>query len=315
MRTDEHRPSAIVPQDYEFVAFDYVGPSFDFGMCQFLLTQRKLFREHMTRAGGTYAKHENSGSCHVCGACAFYLVQWYHAKSNSYIQTGEDCARKLEMSYGDMNAFRRVIGDAREAVAGKKKAIAILADAGMARAWEIFEAEYDSLPGKDVQNHDPLSQDPPISRQVYYEETTIRDIVGKLVKYGSISDKQTTFVSNLLNKIDQRPIVEAQRKAEHDAAADCPTGRMRIRGTVVGTKVVADNYSRFGGEKTNIIVKTVEGFKVYGSRFGGVEKGQEVDFTATITPSDRDTKFGFFKRPVQYVDKELAKLLTTIAWG
>ena len=154
-RTDIHRPSAVVPEDYDFVAFDYIGGS-DLGAILMLKVEKERFLAHMKQTGGKFSNHEHGGSCYICGAFACYLCTFYHAKSNAYIQTGEDCARKLDMSYGDMNAFRRVIGDAREAQAGKKKAIALLADAGIARAWELYDADYDSLPGKDIQNHENI---------------------------------------------------------------------------------------------------------------------------------------------------------------
>jgi hypothetical protein len=316
MRTDEHRPSAIIPEDYEFVSFDYFGGS-DLGAIMALLSQREIFRAHMARTGGTYAVHQNSGSCHICGANALYICRWYHAKSNTYIETGEDCARKLDMSYGDMNAFRRVVADAREAQAGKKKAIALLADAGLARVWDLYIAQYPQhaaecpAAGRDQYGDDngathACACDVEARRREWdhYEERTIRDIVGKLVKYGSISPAQIGFITKLLGKIEQRPIIEAQRAAEREAAAPVPTGRVRITGVVVGRKVVEDQYDRFSGERTCIIVKDTTGFKVYGSQFALAQVGDAVDFTATLTPSKDDPKFGFFKRPKVYTEPQ-----------
>jgi hypothetical protein len=339
-RTDPHRPSAIIPEDYEFVSFEYHGSS-DLGAIMMLQAQREIFRAHMARTGGTYAKHENSGSCHICGANALYICRWYHAKSNTYIQTGEDCARKLDMSYGNMNMFRRAIADAREAHAGKRKAIAVLGDAGLLRAWEIFEAAFpqhtadckaagQNAYGDDNGVENPCTCDQLARQRAWdaWEERIIRDIVGKLIKYGSISDKQRDFIGKLLTKIDQRPIIEAQRAAEHEAAAPVPTGRVRIIGTVIGTKVVEDRWayrgyhSRDVAEKTMLIIKSDTGFKVYGSRFNCLKKGDTVDMMATCEPSKDDPKFGFYKRPAPYVnkaqvkaEKELAAFIKTVAWG
>lgn len=323
-RNDIHRPSEIIPEDYEFVAFDYIGGS-DLGAIMMLKVEKEKFFAHMNRTGGRFSGHDHGGSCFVCGAYASYLCTWYHAKSNAYIQTGEDCARKLDMSYGDMNAFRRAVGTAREAHAGKKKAIAILADAGLMRAWETYAAEYP----RHAENcsihlnswNEPVEGscvcDVEVRRSEYnrYEESTSRDIVGKLVKYGSVSENQLEFLRKLLVKIDRRPILEAQRAAERAAAQDCPAGRIRVTGVVLGLKEVEDNYSRFGGTNCKVLIQATEGFKVYGSRFLNVCKGDTVDFVATIKPSDKDVKFGFFKRPAPYVDKQLQKFLATVAWG
>jgi hypothetical protein len=297
-RTDIHRPSAIIPENYTFVAFDYLGGS-DLGAIMMLKEQREIFRAHMNRTGGRWANHEHGGTCHVCGASASYLCIFHHAPSNSYIMTGEDCAQKLDMSYGDMNYFRRAVTDAREAQAGKKKAQAILSDAGLETVWALY--------GPDIQNQTGWR----------YEELTVNDMTNKLVRYGSLSDKQVDFMRTLLDKIANRAVIDAQRAAEHDAAADCPAGRVRIQGTVLAVKVVESAF----GEQTKILVKADSGFKVWGSRFsashadGGVQIGHHVDFTATVTVSDKDRKFGFFKRPVQFVDKKLVAFLATVAWG
>ena len=138
-RTDIHRPSAIQPSEYSFVAFDYLGGS-DLDVLRMLGTERQRVQTHMKMTNGKWAQHEHGGTCYVCGAFAIYLAIWYHQPSNSYIKTGEDCAQKMDMSYSedDFNRFRRVIGDARETQAGKKKAQTVLADNGLSRAWDIY---------------------------------------------------------------------------------------------------------------------------------------------------------------------------------
>src|SRR5262249_46386490 len=105
-----------------------------------------------------------------------------------------------------------------------------------------------------------------------YEERTIRDIVSKLVKYGNISEKAAGFVSSLLGRIINRPIIAAQRQAEKDAAGPVPTGRVTMRGVVVGTKEVEQRtfgYSRYSSgyeTVTKLIIKLENGSKVFGSR-------------------------------------------------
>ena len=258
----------------------------------------------MATTGGTYAKHENSGSCHICGAQAIYICRWYSKADNTYIQTGEDCARKMDMlssfASKSIGQFRKAVSDAREAQAGKRKAQALLGDAGLSRCWDLYVAT-------------PSSNE--------WEERTICDIVGKLVKYGSISDKQTNFLHNLLGKIENRAAIQAQRAAEADAAAPVPTGRVTISGTILAIKEV----DGFRGPVTKILVKSDTGFKIWGSRFsitgndGGVQKDQHITFVATCEPSKDDPKFGFFKRPVVALpelsaeDKKAVKLLKRIS--
>ena len=118
------------------------------------------------------------------------------------------------------------------------------------------------------------------------------------MKYGSISEKQSQFVASLLRKIVERPIVEAQRQAENDAAGPVPSGRVKMTGTVLSVKEVERQsyYRGDDGVDTKVLINLENGSKVYGNRFGNVEKGQTITFTATVKASDKDTKFGFFKR-------------------
>jgi len=284
-RTDVHRPSVIIPEDYEFVAFECLRVD-NLGDALVLKAEREKIAFHMQQTGGRYSGHEHGGNCMVCGnVFATYTILFYHAKTNTYVRMGQDCAQKVEMSYGDFNRFTASVRDAIEAKAGKRKAEALLNEQGIPQAWLLYTAE---------------------NRQGFqWEEVTISDIVGKLVRYGSISEKQVSFVRSLLGKIENRAAIEAQRKAEYEAAADCPMGRVTIKGTVLVLKVVDSIY----GESTKVLIRAQEGYKVWGSRFDNVTKGDAVHFTATVEPSKNDTKFGFFKRPKVYVSPEEKKAL------
>lgn len=291
MRTDIHRPSAINPADYQYVGVEHMKIE-SIGDCYAAQAAREVVREHMARTGGTWSNHEHGGNCHICGASAIYTILFYHAATNSYIRTGSDCADKLEMSY-DGAAFRSLqsgVKAAREAKAGKMKAQAVLADANLSPAWDIFVSEIPTRPAPCDPNF--------LVNDEKYEEATIRNIVMKLVKYGNISEKQLTFVRNLLVKIGNRAAVEAQREAERAAAADCPAGRVVITGTVLARKEQERPAYYYGdnGIDTKILVQADSGFKVWGNIFSNVQKGDKVTFTATVTVSKDDPKFGFYKR-------------------
>lgn len=341
-RTDIHRPSSIIPEDYQYVGVWTMNIQ-GIGDAQFILREREIIRKHMEQTKGEYAHVETTGSCQVCGNVqAIYLSLHYHAKSNTYLRVGFDCEAKLGLSSEDHNLFRRNVANAREAQAGKRKAIAILSEAGLIAAWDIYTAKWESHLegcaggvlnswGETAEMHGtPCTCDSNKRWSVFnaWEERTIRDIVGKLVKYGSISEKQAQFVASLLHKIDQRPIVEAQRQAEKDAAGPVPTGRVTVKGIVLSLKEVdrAPRYYGDPGVDTKVLIKLENGSKVYGNRFANVEKGQTVEFIATIQASKDDVKFGFFKRATLKSDadasklaskerQELKKLLKTIAYA
>lgn len=279
IRTDIHRPSVINPAEYDFVAFDYIGPGENMGW-QFLAEERRAFRCHQARTGGTFSGHDHGGTCAVCGAAAFYVARFHHRDTNRYITTGEDCAYKLDM--GDAVAFRSFrdrVAAGRVAFAGRAKAQGILADNGLEAAWAVYTS---------------------IEPQKY-EEGIITDIVGKLVRYGSVSDKQLSFVRSLLDKIVRRAELEADRAAQYEAAAPLPvfTGRVTLVGTVLAIKEPSeDDTSRFPA--TKLLIQHADGWKVWGTRpaaLDGVQKGDVVEMVCTISKSDRDGKFGFYSRP------------------
>ena len=276
-RTDIHRPAAIIPTEYEFVAFDYYGSAL--GDWQGLIGERAAFRAHMAQTGGTFSNHEHGGTCAVCGATAMSVAKFWHAKTNKYIVTGEDCAAKMHM--GDPVAFRsfqKKVAAGREAVAGKRKAEAFLIGRNMPAAWAVHLGAAEGR-----------------------EEGIIQDIVGKLVQYGSISDAQVAFIAKLLAAIDNRAAIAAQRAAEAELAKPVPTAaeRLRIAGKVITIRE-ADPYAPFPRRK--LLLQHADGWKLWGNLPAGLDDakiGDRVEFSAKITASDRDPKFGFFSRPTK----------------
>ena len=111
----------------------------------------------------------------------------------------------------------------------------------------------------------------------------------------------------------------AEREAERAAAEDCPTGRVQVSGVVLKTEVRDSQF----GTQYKMTVKTDGGWIAWGSipanlqlieeaiehpadehgdawtetRQRALERGERVTFTATVSPSSTDPKFGFYKRP------------------
>ena len=283
-RTDTHRPSAINPDEYVFVSFHDHRPE----AALVTLAEQETFRAHMARTGAKFSGHDHGGACHICGnANALSVARFWHEPTNTYIEVGETCADKL--SDGDalnFASFRKRAKAGVEAAAGKAKAEKFLTDAGMSVAYDIWLQ-------KDVDNWG-------------YEESTISDMVHKLVRYGSLSDKQLSFMGKLIARIDERAEIEAQRAAEAAAAAPIPAeGRMDVQGTILTIKAQESYY----GTTLKMLVQHADGWKLWGTvpaALEEAEKGDTVSFTATVSVSDDDPKFGFFKRPskARNVNKE-----------
>lgn len=319
-RKDAHRPSAIIPEDYDFVA------AFSKGDCLVGATenaqQRSILRDHMERTGGKYSDHEHGGSCHVCGASMIYAAVFFHLPSRTYIRTGFDCAEKLGASDSEVNLFRRVRTEAQaleQAKAGKLKAQGLLREKGMLEAVrEIFEPE--SLMVANTALCLKLDEIIESERSSFYRSLanqaqdkiyTACDIVRKLVKYGSLSEGQWKFLASLLeqqpwNTVEQRIAeLEAKREAERAAGTAAPEGRTVVTGEIVSTKMQDGNF----GTQFKMLVKADDGYKVWSViprqlwAQDGVTienlKGKRVEFVATLKRSDDDETFAFGSRPAK----------------
>lgn len=92
--------------------------------------------------------------------------------------------------------------------------------------------------------------------------------------------------------------VERAREAELPVTP-CPTGKIVITGTVLSIKSQESNY----GTTLKMLVRDDSGFKVWGSVPSKINqddlKGCRVTFSGTVSVSDNDQYFGFFKRPTK----------------
>jgi hypothetical protein len=277
-RTDCHRPSAIVPNDYEYVACEYTRGDFSSNLCV-CESERTILRAHQAQTGG-HVLHEEGSPCDVCGSPKLvYGLMFHHAPSNVYVRVGEDCAHKLGLGgTGKFNAFKRTLREQAEVYAGKQKAQRILAERGLSALWDIAFAQ---------------------DRTGFaYEEGTITDIVGKLVRYGSVSDKALSFAESLIGKIAKRAEIAAQRAAEQEAAAPFPItdARIEIVGMVLTTKLQDSDF----GSTWKMLVRADAGWKIWVTCPGNPLKGDRVKFFAKIQPSRDDPKFGFGSRPTKF---------------
>ena len=288
MRTDIHRPSAIRPEEYDFVAIIYHGP-FTFELNEF---ERKLLNDHMNRTGGKLSQHEHGGTCHVCGAFAMNLCYFYHNPSNTYIVTGTECAEKME--FRDPALFRKFTRnreEARKNLAGKKKAEALLVERGGEELFDKIVTLFNNDFGGNTLIHF-VDADQRLQWSIY----TAANIVRKLIRYGNLTEKQWNFLNNLVKNIFSWEEKKAEENAKKELIPDAPEGKVVISGTILSAKVQEDFY----GYSYKMLVESKDGWKVWSTvpkSLGKVEKGEQVEFTATLTRSEKDRTFAFAKRP------------------
>jgi hypothetical protein len=278
-RTDIHRPSVIRPEDYEFVSMMVENDQSVYGAYA-LAEARATFNRHMEcHPGARFSGHEHGGNCHVCGAHARTTAIFYHPGTNAYVRMGQDCAAKVGMGVDD--AFRAVRTEAdaiRKSTKGKLLAKATLAEAGLDRAWDIYSAT---------------------ERTGYrYEETTISDIVGKLVQYGSISDAQQGFLVKLLGQIDTRAARDAERAAK--AAASQHVGVVGDRHRfVLCVRIVRSFESMYGMTYLHVCDDANGNTVVYKGSKELAARGETVTVDATVSEhGEREgAKQTIIKRP------------------
>jgi hypothetical protein len=298
-RTDIHRPSAITPEEYYLVACLYTPKAGD-GIIDFeaLGYERLRLQAHMKDTGGTYAKHEHGGNCHVCGAWFIDHAVYYHHLTNSYLNIGFDCATKMDI--GDARAFRdwrTARKSAYELKAGKAKAQHTLEEHELGRAWELFSTlsnDFDDNSENWKALFDGLSGS--LLSRTQGNVHTLFDIVRRLIQYGNISEKQTEFVWTLIQRIDNAKETQAKWDAEKAAAKPAPTGRVDFEGVLVSKKIVEGYY----GNQLKGVVKTDQGWKVWltiPAAISETEVGDRVALRATLEVSDDDETFAFGKRP------------------
>jgi hypothetical protein len=135
----------------------------------------------------------------------------------------------------------------------------------------------------------------------------------KVHKWGKLSDKQIAFLIDVAApdvvaaKRQEKEAQDAKRAEEEAARPDVVEGRRAMVGTVATLKMQESQW----GDTLKMLVICDDGQKLWGSVPGAIrgdiERGDAVEFTATVEASRDDPKFGFFKRPSK------AKILAPVA--
>lgn len=269
-RTDLHSPTNLVTEDYTYVA------AFD--------TQEGIANKpevYVTWRNGIYSKvfatndERGMNQCHHCGARMRYTAVLEHTPTGQYIAVGETCADgRFSMATADFHKLRKA-AELDRAGQRIRKLVAEFIEANQDLAW-LDTKDYSTFP------------------HALQTNSFVCDIARKLRHYGNLSQAQADAV---------RKTVAAHKVREEtpkvvEETAPVVEGRIIITGTVVSTKW---QDSDFGGS-LKMLVKDDRNFKVWGtvpSSLDEVGPGVRVSFTGTVTKSDNDESFGFFRRPTK----------------
>lgn len=277
-RTDPHRPSEIIPEDYQYVLSYHFGssPRTDYG-----LRQLSKFLEGIAddRVYG------DPGRCTVCGAPHNTGDVWEHVDGD-VIFVGWICAEKYSM----------------------------ICDRGLAvteiKACKKRTARQRKLEAREVKCRDFLEQHDGLEEAL--TECThyiVADIADKFRRYATLSDKQIALVKKL-----HREQLEHVKQREDEPVVEVPieTGRQTIEGTVVSVKS-----NDWGTLKMVVKIHEENGIWLcYGtcpSAFSDARdqrakeldtkdfptlRGARVRFDAKLK-AGRDAHFAFFSRPTK----------------
>lgn len=297
-RTDPHRPGAIIPSDYAYVlSYGAYKPEGAAVPVRFNVDKALA----IARSGNFFGK--SLFKCSVCGAHFNHGDVWIHT-SGQYITLGMDCAEKYSMFAGraEWEAWHKSQTALRSAAA-KDKRFKMAALKFMALHPGLQEAlAYGATPrvvGED--------------RKISYAKDTLADILGRVNKWGSVSDKTVAYALKL-----GADLAKPQEAKVEEATVPAPEGRVTVLGTIVCVK---STEGFRGGIAWKMIVKVTTptgSWKVWSTvpssisdaYFAAIDAGtatsgdlrawltgKTVEFVASLKRSDRDAHFAFGKRP------------------
>lgn len=289
MREDCHSPASMDPAEYKYVGWlyqgtsEYVWESINADDTDFIESD-KILRSKRLFDGNYKAKR----TCDCCGAIFAWGSLYRHLPSRTFVVVGHICANKFSL-LNKASLIRVRIERAAE-TARKRMKIRKAAEEWLEKHSDLVEVLGD--------NAEP-------------EHHILQSLRSNLWKWGNLTDKQRDLAYKL--KTQTKDFAEHRRQWVEEAkdAEDVPTGNgIAISGVVISTKT---QDSRYGfGLEYKMLVKDDRGFRIWGTQpeslFDNKEaKGRRVTFIANLQRSDKDSKFGFFKRPrkPQFIEEEI----------
>ena len=295
-RTDIHRPSTpdFDPQAYElFGVFqlakkiqiidstEFVPPSLwiehshmepsPFAIETEALESHGWSTDIITNANGNERDSVHAHQCAHCGQRLKYGALLTNDSEKSLIVIGEDC---LENRFRNVTAFdfKQLREEAKEKAAATR-----------------------SMERKNT----ALKENPGLAAGYESTNSFVQDVMRRFDRKGEITERQLAAVLKVIKQDAGRAERQTQWIEEAKDAEDAPVGKVTVTGEILSLKSQETQY----GSTLKMVVKAKTGWKLWvtvpGSIMGTDEKitGKTVTLTATVTPSDRDSKFAFGKRP------------------
>ena len=280
-----HNPVNFEPSDYKIIGyFDNVPPQAS-PMADWSdpdsVSYFKQRRANWESDFKSLFPNGNAFKCQHCGqANVRYVVAALHEKTGEHVCFGDICCERLNFENHDKFRAAQV----RSRAQAEMKRLKLEQDqADFLKANQSFaEAFKEARTNVDAHSRNHFAS----------------DIAHKFLIYGSLSEKQVAaFISSIARDLK----FAADKAAEAEHAVDLPLlveGKVSMTGEILSIK---EQYTDFGS-CWKMLVKLEDGNKVWGtvpSSISDAERGDTITFSATVTKSDKDDHFGFFKRPTK----------------
>jgi hypothetical protein len=325
-RDDIHAPRNFEPVDYEYLfSFSYKTEAnfggFNGALLRATITGKTEYevitewgrfglvatgKRAVTSPWGKlsyFDKPSGTGGCDVCGA---YFVDgdvWRHKTTGEAIKIGHICADKFGTfaNRGEWSAYRRKVEAWKRSAKAMARRAKVRKEYRM-RAWAGMR--------------ETLAANPGLNAALHTDHDISADLRAKLIKWGSLSDKQVALARKLAREANT-PTPPGETEVLP------PAGRMVVTGRVVSAKWVDNDFGdalkmlvkvtapdgvyRLWGTVPRAIVNTVEANGVGPDGTAAALKGLAVTFTAKVEP--KEPGFGFYSRPTK-ATVELPKVET-----
>lgn len=221
------------------------------------------------------------------------MTVWLHGPSGKYLAAGSACASER---FAFSSEHERDVAHLKVKAESRRERERILA--GATRFLRANAPDLEEVLLTPEHSHPVLS-----------------DMAHRLLRFGSLSEKQIAFARRLVEEAAQRERNpggktdwEVARAKERESAEDAPIGRVEIEGEVIK---ISSHISGQYGETLKMTVKDRRGFLVwltvpaslqlFDDEKAGFQRelrrGDRVRLTASLTRSKDDPKFAFGKRP------------------
>lgn len=298
-RTDTHRPAEFDPADYRVIDYiDNKAPNTGEIYLAWLRMGKtpeeaqqiaeRARKSYEAKVFEHFPNWQTAGAygIHQCNHCGHNPIRWVavveHIPTGGKLAFGEICADRCELPGRDAFKVKFLKTKAQKEAEAFKKLVA-------EATWRNDNLEI-------AQRLDQVSLDYD-SR----DSDFLMSLKQALIKYGSLTERQTEAMRRVITREREQAERRAAEQAALENVEELRSGRQDIEGTILSTKYQIGNY----GETLKMLVKQDDGTKVWGTVPGNIAreigaenlKGHRVSFTATVTVSNDDKHFGFFKRP------------------